>query len=748
MTKKEDLKREKEKIKSQKKFLSELEEGSNWETKGFTPLIRYQNLKMIINDIILTSETKVEIPIGLYKILLFWDPPEKDASEVGIDPWDYTKGERQASIERRKESEEDLNESEIVIESPRVTYRWDDNLSYSTTMTAYTMSDWTRISDMLKSYLICKSDYYLLNRKIIIDDRVDEIRKREIAEGRTKTSYKRKHDKEEQEESDSICESDIHQSEDSNSSKSSSSTSSSFKTTLSNTNNALSNLNIDSNNLLIDNRRGESLPKFTSPVISIKELEQLTVLSHSNIEIFKLAVEHQRRTHSNVNRNDYIADEVKDNLNIKLFHILKDGEKWEEWNDEKFFEILKTQFPKPNTHVTENVISDCIKRLEVLKLLIDYNKELSEFVYINEVNKILRSTKLAEKATTEETNTILRLMLKNIEDRHKDKSLKYCEIYKQLVMHLRTIKITTFNQFLAEISRWVDSKRKVYNEAKILFGSSEIEREERSHPPPRIHDAPSGTKQKSRKERRAESFKNKPTPTGGYPAPKPQTGKPLCDYCGRNNHHKNECSLKDNHPDANKSGRWIDSDAYKSLQKGTVINGETKFFKELQFGWRLDGTKLDLPRKDGGGKSSHSHKAKKHKTSKSNTCNCHNDELYMLDKILDNNSLHTVSAQIIVNNNKLTVDVLFDTGALQSNYLNEETAGWITKHGGKPKKLDSRVCSAFNECVNITKVFNTNISFNVLANLEIDDSDNIDIEEVDNNPLETVEVNNKKRLMD
>ena len=95
----------------------------------------------------------------------------------------------------------------------------------------------------------------------------------------------------------------------------------------------------------------------------------------------------------------------------------------------------------------------------------------------------------------------------------------------------------------------------------------------------------------------------------------------------------------------------------------------------------------------------------------------------MLDKSLENDYPHTVIAKLIVNENELTVNVLLDTGALQNDYVNEDTAGWITKNGGKPTRVDSRVCSAFNECLTITNSFRNTICFQVL-----EDSDSLEID--------------------
>ncbi len=184
------------------------------------------------------------------------------------------------------------------------------------------------------------------------------------------------------------------------------------------------------------NERGKSLAKFSLPIHQIKQLETLKELTHLSLKTFKGEVEHQKRNHAVVNRNDYITNEVKDNLDIKLAPLLNDTESWLDWEDEKFFEILLKEFPKLDTHMTENVISDTIKRLEGIKLDIDYTKEMSEMRYINDINIILRETGIAGKATKEQMNSIIKLLIKNIDDRQKDRTSDG-EVYKQLTMHLR-----------------------------------------------------------------------------------------------------------------------------------------------------------------------------------------------------------------------------------------------------------------------------------------------------------------------
>jgi hypothetical protein len=178
--------------------------------------------------------------------------------------------------------------------------------------------------------------------------------------------------------------------------------------------------------------------------------------------------------------------------------------------------------------MTDNVISDTIKRLEGIKLDIDYTKEMSEMRYINDINIIVREAGIAVKATKEQMNSIIKLLIKNIDDRQKDRTSEG-EVYKQLTMHLRALgKIETIKTLLIEISKWVAIKRKIYNEAVLLFNLKKVNISS-SNP----HTAKAepikvgGGQTKNRKERRAEMFKNNPAV-----ASMGSNTKKLCDGCG------------------------------------------------------------------------------------------------------------------------------------------------------------------------------------------------------------------------
>ena len=66
---------------------------------------------------------------------------------------------------------------------------------------------------------------------------------------------------------------------------------------------------------------------------------------------------------------------------------------------------------------------------------------------------------------------------------------------------------------------------------------------------------------------------------------------------------------------------------------------------------------------------------------------------------------------------KLTnsIPILFDTGALQGNYLSSDVGDWLRQWGAEPANEPSRICSAFNECKIINNLFSCTINFTPLV---------------------------------
>ena len=82
---------------------------------------------------------------------------------------------------------------------------------------------------------------------------------------------------------------------------------------------------------------------------------------------------------------------------------------------------------------------------------------------------------------------------------------------------------------------------------------------------------------------------------------------------------------------------------------------------------------------------------KKKSKSKSLCEACHVHDLLTLSRHGNDGQQHTTSAQLHVNNACMPVKILFDTGALQGNYLSEDVAGWMQQQRAVAKADSSRV---------------------------------------------------------
>ena len=107
-------------------------------------------------------------------------------------------------------------------------------------------------------------------------------------------------------------------------------------------------------------------------------------------------------------------------------------------------------------------------------------------------------------------------------------------------------------------------------------------------------------------------------------------------------------------------------------------------------------------------------KYKKQKQGESLCEACHVHELLTLNRYGDESLPHTTSAMLHVHNTCMPVNILFDTGALQGNYLSEDVAGWMQRQGAVAKADSSRVCGAFNECHLTKNLFLCHITFSRL----------------------------------
>ncbi len=145
-----------------------------------------------------------------------------------------------------------------------------------------------------------------------------------------------------------------------------------------------------------------------------------------------------------------------------------------------------------------------------------------------------------------------------------------------------------------------------------------------------------------------------------------------CKACGKP--HGGQCrALQYHHPDANYTDTpWAESEAGKLW----ASHGRTSMvFREHPDGSRLEKS-VD---KGDGSKKKTFEKGKKQDFKKP-----HSKSELLFDNLMSvgvrDSDDYTMSCDIYVNNNKLTLNAFFDTGATQSNYVDEKTANWIKAH--------------------------------------------------------------------
>jgi hypothetical protein len=205
--------------------------------------------------------------------------------------------------------------------------------------------------------------------------------------------------------------------------------------------------------------------------------------------------------------------------------------------------------------------------------------------------------------------------------------------------------------------------------------------------------------------------KNPKGPTGTHSLPADPNEGQFCQGCGRKNHTREVCDRKQ-HPDYNHTGDWSDSEALRRLRANNVVDKKGNVYTVLPFAKRADGSPYTPPEPAKGPKS-----LGKRKTGELLTDyhECHECETAAWDRINVLNASyddsHAVSASIYINDRELTLAVLFDTGALQGNYVSKRTAEWLRENGATMDEAPCRVCSAFNECILIKNKFNFNIRF-------------------------------------
>ena len=275
MTKTKAVKIKEMRKKDTKNFLQTIqEEGKTWEScdPPYEPFVRYCNIRKAVKEIIATSEEDINIYPELIELLDFWAPG------LEID---------------KKKLRLDSEGKEVLV------HRIDDNEVYSTHLAVHQMSEWVRVAEMLREYLMKYPDYYTLNRKVIVIDHESADPKLVLKERAKRKLLNQQ--KESGEESDDISVSDSppdvevdskeEQLEEETIPLDETNTSDSINTQSNNSNTSSEPINTTLKTLIPMNDMGKSLTKFSSssetsiqkfntPIHQIKQLEPLRELTH------------------------------------------------------------------------------------------------------------------------------------------------------------------------------------------------------------------------------------------------------------------------------------------------------------------------------------------------------------------------------------------------------------------------------------------------------------------------------------
>jgi hypothetical protein len=233
------------------------------------------------------------------------------------------------------------------------------------------------------------------------------------------------------------------------------------------------------------------------------------------------------------------------------------------------------------------------------------------------------------------------------------------EQLRELHAELRADKhIHSVEELLHRILRWLRPIKKMWNYAD----KSGWIRDRKPIPKPAEKPAKDRPEKRGDKPRR-----EKPTLT---PAESKPDMRGTCRGCGRLGHKRDACRGKD-HPDYNKADcEFADSEAMKAMTASCLKDQDGNTLTTLPWNRRTDGSDYKGMSWDSKPPS------KKQKTKGKPLCKaCHVHDLLTLSRYGAEDSQHTTPAMLHCHDSCMPVNILFDTGALQGNYLSEDVAG-------------------------------------------------------------------------
>ncbi len=456
-----------------------------------------------------------------------------------------------------------------------------------------------------------------------------------------------------------------------------------------------------------------------------QDIPTLKSLNRERIETLRAAYMPQKRLGLPLEINMFLTYECRRQMDMAFYDPAYDMENqpgWEHLEEEILFQRLLLKFPQVGN--TTDPKQDCILICEKQMLVVDDDiTRHSEMEYLDALLKMDDEIIAVhpERIKTSDINTILDVLLRMLVsklDRRNAKALT--DLHTKLKTFKAEGKLRSVREYCYKVKTWADERR-----AKLLtFQAMGFFNKNQPHT-----EAPTRKSTDYKESRTGRLSKGKKRHVRSTPersqTTKSDTNK-VCDGCGGNTHYRKDCKFgQSGHPEFVKTGKWSESEVSKKVDR---------------LNWKTTSDGKPWTRTQSAQPKVSSTEPREPSKKKKRTCKCvdcmnkieqyntdiseiDHEHIYVMNTYNSSivKSSPTVLATILSNHNSLTVNVLFDTGALQSNYVSERVAKWLDENGTKAVVSKARVCSALNTCVNINHEYNSIVSF-----LDVDKNNNIE----------------------
>ena len=186
--------------------------------------------------------------------------------------------------------------------------------------------------------------------------------------------------------------------------------------------------------------------------------------------------------------------------------------------------------------------------------------------------------------------------------------------------------------------------------------------------------------------------------------PRPST-HPVCDGCGKRHEGGRAKCTNRTHADYNSAGTWQESSIGKFLK--------SKGYDNLVYDKKRAGNDLvpytrDNPNRNNRDNHARNDKGRNHGNFKPRQGTC---ALCTIQTTTVNSS-YTSDAAFLHDKNRLSVKVLYDTGAETGSYVNKRAADWLKTHGAVVSSVPKYVCSCFGDCRVVSECIKFPLMFN------------------------------------